>query len=143
MMGERVLLELQKLWQTDSTLGLVNRAGQNDDICTGCDGVDNLYIELCLSCPASHILISGIKACYTDWRNDFDSDRRQTKLLIEDIHVLLQGGASIGDDIHDGLPLACKTSFYEGLYAVSHPEIIGRTTCARRYYDWTSSNRGA
>src|SRR6266851_4780873 len=140
MMSEGVLFELQKLWQADSTLGLVNRAGQNDDICAGCDGVDNLHIEFCLLCPAGHILISG--ACYAERRNDFDSDRRQTKLLIEYIHVLLQGGTSIGDDIHDCLPLACKTSFYEGLYAVGHAEIIGRTACARSYYAWTSSNRG-
>src|SRR5260370_10137498 len=97
MMGERVLFELQKLWQANSTLGLVNRAGQNDDICAGCDGVDNLQIEFCLLCPAAHILFSG--ACYAERRNTFDIDRRQPKRLIEYILALLQGGTSLGENI--------------------------------------------
>src|SRR6266487_592626 len=88
--------------------------------------VNNLYIQRCFTRPPDHVLIGWVKRFSTKWVNDLNVDRWQTKLLIEDIHVLLQCGAAKRHDIHYSLPFAREALLSKRLHAVGNPELIRR-----------------
>src|SRR5260370_4939458 len=71
--------------------------------------MNDLHIERCFKRPANHLVISGVERYCAKWCQDFDGNRRQTKLLVKHIYVLLQGGTAIRDDIDDCLPFTCKS----------------------------------
>src|SRR5260370_38358554 len=107
-----VLKQLSELRQADGSLDFSNRAGKDDDACIRSNSMHDLYIQCGLAGP-TRLIVMWVILVFIERRNDLNFNGRETERFVEDIYILLQGRATKGIDVDDGLPFACKTVLYE------------------------------
>src|SRR5437764_15034096 len=72
------------------------RAGQHLDGSTRSNSMNHLNIQFCFLRRLYHVIIARIEREVSYNRDDLGSNRGQTKLLIERVDIVLQGGTGNG-----------------------------------------------
>src|SRR5579885_2050469 len=99
--------------------------------------MNDLYVQFGFERPAAAVAV-GVIGRFIDRRNDLDRYWWQAKLLIEHIHILLQGRTAKGNNIDHRLSLPGITALDERFHSISNAQGL------RSLASWRAKNgRGA